>query len=165
MANEIVLYVCALCIDDEAVVFSFRDRLRLENPRSGAWGHRTPSMHRRGSNPSRENYGFFLMRWGSEARGAGENGVWKATRKGKMMGRGWQKGNEKRETKRNPLPLEPARSKKGNVKRGKSQNMLPFPTGCGKKGNEKRETKRNPMLLEQKWRKKWNEKIWKPLNI
>ena len=25
-----------------------------------------------------------------------------------------QKGNEKRETKRNPLPLEPARSKKGN---------------------------------------------------
>jgi len=38
-----------------------------------------------------------------------------------------KKGNEKRETKRNPMPLELARSKKGNVKRGKSQNMLPFP--------------------------------------
>ena len=59
-------------------------------------------MHRRGSNPSRENYGFFLMRWGSEARGAGENGVWKATRKGKMMGRGcfYQGGAGKKATKR-----------------------------------------------------------------
>ena len=38
-----------------------------------------------------------------------------------------QKGNEKRETRRNSLPLELARSLKGNVKR---------------------ETRRNPLLLE-----------------
>ena len=38
-----------------------------------------------------------------------------------------KKGNAKRETKRNPMLLELARSKKGNAKSGKSQNMLPFP--------------------------------------
>ena len=76
-----------------------------------------------------------------------------------------QKGNEKRETKRNPMLLELARSKKGNVKRGKSQNMLPFPTGCGQKGNEKRETKRNPMLLELARSKKGNAKSGKSQNM
>ena len=35
------------------------------------------------------------------------------------------KGNAKRETRRNPLPLKPARSLKGNVNVGKRQNPLP----------------------------------------
>ena len=76
-----------------------------------------------------------------------------------------KKGNEKRETKRNPMLLEPARSKKGNAKSGKSQNMLPFPAGCGKKGNEKRETKRNPMPLELARSKKGNVKRGKSQNM
>ena len=36
------------------------------------------------------------------------------------------KGNEKRETQQNPLPLPPERSKKGNENRGNSQNSLPL---------------------------------------
>ena len=61
--------------------------------------------------------------------------------------------------------LELARSKKGNEKSGKSQNMLPFPAGCGKKGNEKRETKRNPMPLELARSKKGNVKRGKSQNM
>lgn len=66
-------------------------------------------MHQRGSNPSRENYGFFLMRWGSEARGAGENGGWKATRKGKLMGRGcfYQDGAGKKQERQRKKVKEP----------------------------------------------------------
>ena len=66
-------------------------------------------MHRRGSNPSRENYGFFLMRWGSEVRGAGGNRVWKATRKGKMMGRGcfYQGGAGKKQKRQRKEGKEP----------------------------------------------------------
>ena len=48
-------------------------------------------MHRRRSNPSRENYGFFLMRWGSEVRG--EGGKWGL------------ENNEKREMDGKGLPL------------------------------------------------------------
>lgn len=36
------------------------------------------------------------------------------------------KGNEKRETQQNPMPLPPARSEKGNENRGNSQNSLPL---------------------------------------
>ena len=63
------------------------------------------------------------------------------------------------------MPLEPARSKKGNVKRGKSQNMLPFPAGCGQKGNEKSETQRNPLLLPLARSKKGNAKSGKSQNM
>ncbi|MEI3301557.1 MAG: hypothetical protein V8R67_13175 [Eubacterium sp.] len=63
------------------------------------------------------------------------------------------------------MPLEPARSKKGNEKSGKSQNMLPFPAGCGQKGNEKRETQRNPLPLEPARSKKGNEKRGKSQNM
>jgi len=37
-----------------------------------------------------------------------------------------RKGIEKREIKRNPMPLRLARSKKGNENRGNRRNPLPF---------------------------------------
>ena len=36
------------------------------------------------------------------------------------------KGNEKRETQQNPLPLPPARSEKGNENRGNPRNPMPL---------------------------------------
>ena len=51
-----------------------------------------------------------------------------------------RKGNEKRETKRNPMPLGLARSQKGSENRGNHRNMLLFPGETRRKGSEKRET-------------------------
>ena len=51
-----------------------------------------------------------------------------------------RKGNEKRETKRNPMPLGLARSQKGSENRGRRRNPLPFPGVIGRKGSVKRET-------------------------
>ena len=68
-----------------------------------------------------------------------------------------RKGNEKRETKRNPMPLGLARSKKGSENRGNRQKPLPFPGKLRRKGNEKREIKRNPMPLGLARSQKGNE--------
>ena len=51
-----------------------------------------------------------------------------------------RKGNVKRETKRNPMPLGLARSKKGSENRGRRRNPLPFPGETRRKGSVKRET-------------------------
>ena len=76
--------------------------------------------------------------------GAGLQWVW---RKNSFWG-AWRKGSVKRETRRNPLLLKPARSLKGSVKGGSRQNPLPFRRGASLKGSVKRETRRNPLPLK-----------------
>ena len=78
-------------------------------------------------------------------RGRGYNGFGEKIR---FWGRG-RKGNVKRVTRRNLLPLKPARSLKGNVKGGKRQNSLPFRRGAEEKGSVKRETRRNSLLFRR----------------
>ena len=63
-------------------------------------------------------------------------------------GRG-RKGNVKRVTRRNLLPLKPARSLKGNVKGGSRQNSLPFRRGAEEKGSVKRGKRQNPLPPRQ----------------
>ena len=74
------------------------------------------------------------------------------------------KGNEKRETQQNPLPLPPARSEKGNENRGNPRNPLPFSACEAGKGNEKRETQQNPLPLPPARSEKGNEKQRNPRN-
>ena len=57
------------------------------------------------------------------------------------------KGNEKRETQQNSMPLPPARSEKGNENRGNPRNPLPLKQVSLPKGNQKRETQQNTLLL------------------
>ena len=50
------------------------------------------------------------------------------------------KGSEKREIKRNPMPLGLARSKKGSENRENRRNPMPFTGKARRKGNVKMET-------------------------
>jgi hypothetical protein len=74
------------------------------------------------------------------------------------------KGNEKRETQQNPMPLLPARSEKGNEKQRNPRNPLPLSACEAGKGNEKRETQQNPMPLPPERSKKGNENRGNPQN-
>ena len=74
------------------------------------------------------------------------------------------KGNEKRETQQNSMPLPPARSEKGNENRGNPRNPLPFSACEAGKGNEKRETQQNPMPLPTARSEKGNENRGNPQN-
>ena len=68
------------------------------------------------------------------------------------------KGNQKRETQQNPLPLKQVWLPKGNEKRETQQNPLLLPPARSEKGNENRGNPRNPLPLKQVWLPKGNEK-------
>ena len=74
------------------------------------------------------------------------------------------KGNEKRETQQNSMPLPPARSEKGNEKQRNPRNPMPFSPARSEKGNEKRETQQNPMLFSPARSEKGNENRGNPRN-
>ncbi len=81
-----------------------------------------------------------------------------------FLGETRRKGNEKREIKRNPMPLGLARSKKGSENGGNRRKSLLFPGKLRRKGNVKRETKRNPMPLGLARSKKGSENGGNRLN-
>ena len=74
------------------------------------------------------------------------------------------KGNEKRETRQNPMPLPPARSEKGNENRGNPRNPLPFSACEAGKGNENRGNPRNPLPFSACEAGKGNENRGNPQN-
>ena len=69
-----------------------------------------------------------------------------------------EKGNAKREIKQVRLLLPPARSSKGNKKRGSRGIMLPFRARTRRKGNVKREIKQVRLPLRLARSSKGNKK-------
>lgn len=59
------------------------------------------------------------------------------------------KGNEKRETQQNPMPLPPARSEKGNKNRGNPRNPLPHSCFPQKGRKRKRPQTKRPQTTGQ----------------
>ena len=69
------------------------------------------------------------------------------------------KGNEKRETQQNPMPLLPARSEKGNEKQRNPRNPLPLSACEAGKGNGKRGKREIRLLVSPTPRKKKKQVI------